>query len=473
MAERAFSRITIFEQRFTVGGIWNHVPLPSGAPKDIPIPQTDPHAGREQPIRILGRREREEATFLTPLYDRLETNIPRGLMGFSDLEWPKDCQLFPKHEAVLDYIEQYAEDVRHLIRFSTQVLDVRQDPDQRWRVKTQEVSGEGQGKTDKHHFDAVIVASGHFNVPYTPDVPGIEDWNQTYPGTISHSKFYRKPESYAGKKVVVVGNSASGVDIGAQIQQVCKWPLLMSTKSESFLGSDTSPAKCDKPPIAEYQTRDRSIRFEDGSTESNVDAVLYCTGYFYSFPFLDGLDPPIIGTGERVEKLYQHIFYRPHPSLVFPVLNQKVIPFPLAEAQAAVIARVFSGRLTLPSEDDMEAWEDEVKREMGDGREFHVLKFPRDAGYINILHDWSMSASPAPKSNGALIGDENGIASNVGKVPPYWGEKEYWTRERFPAIKRAFQDFGEERHAKRTLEDVGFSFEEWKAAKQEEGKRLL
>ncbi|KAK4539581.1 hypothetical protein LTR36_010517 [Oleoguttula mirabilis] len=482
LAERAFSRITLFEQRSTVGGIWNYVPLPATTPRDLAVPQTNPHAAKDEPIwehsnagKILGQQEKDEAAFMTPLYDRLETNIPRGLMGFSDLEWPEDCQLFPKHEAVLEYIERYAEDVQHLIRFATQVLDVQVGLDQRWTVKTQDITRYSRGKVDEQVFDAVVVASGHFNVPYIPQVPGIEGWSQAHPNTISHSKFYRKPEDYAGKKVIVVGNSASGIDIGAQIQEVCKPPLLMSSKSESFLVNDASASKCDKPPIAEYIVKDRSVRFEDGSVESGVDAVLYCTGYFYSFPFLDNLKPPVINSGERVESLYQHIFYRAQPSLAFPVLNQKVIPFPMAEAQAAVIARVFSGRLSLPSEEEMKGWEDGVKQEMGIGREFHVLKFPKDADYINMLHDWSSSAHneqgrSALEHNGTVNADRKAEPGKVGRAPPYWGEKEYWTRERFPAIKKAFQEFGEERHSKRTLGDVGFSFEQWKSEKQEAGE---
>jgi len=407
------------------------------------------------------------------MYDRLETNIPRGLMGFSDLEWPKDCQLFPRHETVLEYIERYAEDVRHLIRFETQVLNVRLTADEQWEVKTQEVTRDGCGAVEDEVFDAVVVASGHFNIPYIPQVPGIANWSAAYPGTISHSKFYRKPEQYAGQNVIVVGNSASGIDIGAQIQDACKWPLLMSQKSESFLINDQSESKVDKPPIAEYLKQDRSVRFEDGSIETEVDAVLYCTGYFYSFPFLNNLDPPIVSTGERVENLYQHIFHRRHPSLAFPVLNQKIIPFPLAEAQSAVIARVFSGRLSLPTEHEMEDWENAAKNEMGDGREFHVLKFPKDAVYINMCHDWATSAVEQNHSPPDANGMVNGKHNNVGKTPPYWGEKEYWTRERFPAIKKAFSSFGEERGSKRTLEDVGFSYERWKGEKQEEGKPLL
>lgn len=228
------------------------------------------------------------------------------------------------------------------------------------------------------------------------------------------------------------------------------------------------------------------------SVESHIDAIIYCTGYLYSFPFLDSLDPPLITTGTHVENLFQHIFYRPEPSLAFLVLNQKVIPFPMAEAQSAVIARVWSGRLQLPDGQDMEAWERKVAESTERPRNFHLLPFPRDADYINMLHDWAMSAddtaethqeyrrrrlskSEAESSNAMNrhLPSSNGTSSSVGKEPPRWGEKEYWMRERFPAIKKAYQSFGDERYSKRTLEDVGFDFAAWKRERAEEGKRML
>lgn len=399
----------------------------------------------------------EHAAFMTPVYERLETNIPRGLMGFSDVDWPEACQLFPKHDDVLAYIKQYAEDVRHLIEFQTQVLNVRQLEGGSWSVSTQKVRKGARRSVREQIFDAVVVANGHYNVPYIPSVPGIEAWSASYPGVITHSRSYRRPDDYTGTKVIVVGNSASGIDIGAQVATVCKI-LIQSQKSESYLGSVASPNKLEKPEIVEYIQKDRGVRFADGTVETRIDAILYCTGYFYSYPFLDSLDPPLITTGERVENLYQHMFYRPNPSLAFLVLNQKVIPFPLAEVQSAVIARVFSGRLALPDQEAMKSWEDSVVAEMGNGKSFHVLKFPKDADYINTLHDWALSV--------------DGEGKTVGKAPPYWGEKEYWTRERFPAIKKAFQDWGEERQTQRTLEDVGYSFEQWKAEKSQEQKLL-
>ena len=104
-----------------------------------------------------------------------------------------------------------------------------------------------------------------------------------------------------------------------------------------------------------------------------------------------------------------------------------------------------------------------------------------------MLHDWAMTAESEGHKCGELnkrrmstshhattndqVRDEMQIS--VGKEPPHWGEKAYWMRERFPAIKKAFQDFGEDRHSKRTLEDVGFSFEEWKRERIDEGRRML
>jgi hypothetical protein len=124
-------------------------------------------------------------------------------------------------------------------------------------------------------------------------------------------------------------------------------------------------ATVDKPEITEYIVDNSSVRFKDGTIETNVDAVVYCTGYFYSYPFLRSLKPAVISTGECVKNLFQHIFFRPRPTLAFIALNQKIIPFPVAEAQSAVVARIWSGRLSLPSESEMELWERQTLEETG------------------------------------------------------------------------------------------------------------
>lgn len=48
-------------------------------------------------------------------------------------------------------------------------------------------------------FDALVVASGHYNVPWFPDVPGLLEYDQKFPGAIIHSKHFRRASEFQGK----------------------------------------------------------------------------------------------------------------------------------------------------------------------------------------------------------------------------------------------------------------------------------
>jgi cation diffusion facilitator CzcD-associated flavoprotein CzcO len=470
LAEKAFDKIVLFEQRSRSGGIWNYTADETN--EDLfTIPQTDPRGKNQDPIWTQQhpqcglRREHcseareKDVSFVSPMYGKLETNIPRGLMGFQDLDWPTDSQLFPTHQTVLKYIEDYGKDVQHLVQYCTQVVNAEptsQKPDSSWRVRVRQLE---TSKQEDLEFDALVVANGHFIVPYIPDIPGIKEWNEKYPGRLNHSKYYRRPEDFADKKVIVVGNSASGADISAQVASQCSPPLLWSSKSVSLFSATHSSRNAPRrevPPIKRFIPDDRSVEFEDGAIETNIDNVLFATGYFYSLPFLENVKPALITDGSHLNHTYQHIFYAPQPTLSFLALNQRVIPFPIAEAQSSVIARVYSGRLSLPPYAEMQKWEESVIAEVGDGRNFHLLPFPRDGDYLNAMSHWALSA---PSKEGL---DDDG----KGKVPPIWGEWEYWCRENFPAIRRAFGEFGEKRHQIKSIEEVGFSFEDFKKEKE-------
>jgi cation diffusion facilitator CzcD-associated flavoprotein CzcO len=439
-----------------VGGVWNYSPSTSKNGLSTAVPHLNPHEPVEKPIwRTIDQNEvKREATFISPLYDRLETNIPKELMRFSDQAWPADAQLFPKHATVKQYLEDYAEDIKSHIQFETQVLDVElQDAAlSTWNITTRDLQ---TGMDTIGTYDAVVVASGHFNVPYVPDITGIKDWDAFYPGAISHSKFYDSPEQFEGKKVVVVGSSASGLDIGAQINEYSKGSLIVSQRSESLMAAPSTDGKIICPEIVEFLppvTYDRGIRFADGRIEEHVAAVVFCTGYFYSYPFLSSLSPPAVTHGWRTMNVYQQLFYIEHPTLVFPVLSQRVIPFAMAENHAAVFSRVWSARLTLPSKDEMKAWEIAEIEAKGDGKQFHLLPYPMDADYLNFLYHWAARATPRP-----------GLSKNgQGKLGTWWGERERWMRALFPDIRRAFVQRGNERSEIKTLAELGFVFEEWK-----------
>ncbi|KIW68189.1 hypothetical protein PV04_04150 [Phialophora macrospora] len=458
VAEKAFSKIDLYEQRDRVGGIWNlSDPVRS---KRIPIPQTDPRYGHHHDSAVTPSEDRESLEFESPLYDYLETNIPKELMAFSDKPFPEHEPLFPSHQAVLRYLDDYADEVRHLIRFSTAVRDIRPaagDGDtryERWDLTAQDLKTK---EIVNERYDAVVVANGHYTIPHVPDIKGLKEWNAAYPGLVIHSKAYRRPEDYKDKKVIVIGNSASGLDIAAQIGKYCRKPVLLSARSVSAFG--TLPPRGDREDVDEIvaflppqQDTQRAVRFQSGRIETDVDAVVFATGYFYSYPFLADVAPPIITDGLRAKGTYEHLFCIHHPTLALPVINLKVIPFPLSQNQAAVVARTWSGRLSLPPTAEMQAWEREVIQKQGDGKNFHLKKFPEDAAQINELFDWALRAERRD-------GLEN---DGLGKLGTRWDERHVWMRSRFPDIKAAYSAKGEDRLKIRKIEELGFDFDKWR-----------
>lgn len=446
LAENTFARIQIFEQSGTVQGAWKHTPVETL--DDVDVPQINPYQPLPKPKNVIA--DNGGPTFITPMYDTLETNIPHQLMGFADKPFPLNSALYPPREEVSKYLEEYAEDVRHLVSFHNQVQNIRfigtsfQDL---WLVTTQDLL---TGDNFEAEFDAVVICSGHYDLPYIPDVPGITNWNKAFPDNISHSKFYRNPSSFTGQKVIIVGNSASGMDIANQIAQVSANPLLVSQRSTSWLSGSNSKSEESRltvlPQIVEYldpTKHNRAVRFADGRVECDIDKILYCTGYLYSFPFLSDFLEEIIEDGARVHNIYKFIFFTKHPSLAFVGLPIRILPFPLAEAQAAVIAKIFSEQLSLPSLADMRLWEDQTVRDNGDGKKFLILDKMKDFLYHNDLYDWANEAKFRP-----------------GYKPKRWSREDFWHRSKFPEIKKAYIDHGEARYDIKRPEQLGFVYDE-------------
>jgi cation diffusion facilitator CzcD-associated flavoprotein CzcO len=466
LAEKAFGTIDIWEQRDNVGGIWN-LSSPEKS-RRIPIPQINPRYGQSSEDQAHNSLE-----FESPLYNYLETNIPKQLMAFTEKPFDETDSLFPTHQRVLEYLEEHAKDVVNLVHFQHQVCDLDLDKSSTsdcdvWQMQVENLS---TGNISTHLYDAVVVANGHFVIPSVPQIDGLGYWNLTYPNSVLHSKGYRKPEEFTGMKVLVIGNSASGLDVAYQVSQYAQQPVLLSSRSASIFasalaGASPPPWRKDVPQIAEFlppSTHDRGVRFNDGHVEEHIDRVVFCTGYFYSMPFMSNFKPPIITDGLRTQDVYYDLFHIEHPSLVLPVINQRVIPFPLAENQAAVVARVWSGRLNLPSQKIMRQWEEDAIKENGNGKYFHLKPFPADCAHMNELYRWAKSASRRSDL------DNNG----QGRLGRGNDEHVTWLRSRFPQIKSAYQSRGSERNQVTTTGELGFDFEKWLKEASDEDREIF
>lgn len=370
-------------------------------------------------------------------------------MKYSDLAFRDGCEIFPTRQDVQEYLVRYARDVRHLVKFSTQVTNValRQDHQRdQWDVLIKNLL---TGEETQETYDAVVVASGHYSTPYIPDsIENISEFNAAYPGLILHSKLYRNAETYRDKKVVIIGNGPSGLDITHQIQRVSQ-RLLLSVRTKTPPEMLEHIGRVEEiGQIKRFLIEDRAIEFysddndNDGTTiEKDIDAVLFCTGYLYTFPFLS-LSPPPVTDGRRVRGLAKHFLHVEHPTLAFPGLPIKVIPFPLAESQAAAFARLWSGRLPLPPRATLEAWaRADADAAAGPGK-FHVFPKGADGRYINELHEW--------------VARDTKKGEAGGKEPPFWDEEMLWQRSIYAEAKMQFEKTG--RRAK-TLEELGFRYE--------------
>lgn len=433
LAQQHFDSIVVYEKNPEVGGVWYYSRKSS---EKLHVPQTSPFCPPDPPIKS-GNDDGGAPVFPSPMYETLHTNIPHTLMKYGDKDFPEGL-IFPSRKVVQEYLVEYSQDIRYLIKFSTQVNTVtlrREGGKDLWDVETESVL---DGQRSKLTFDAVVVASGHYATTFMPDVKGIQEFHAAHPGVISHAKTYRVPEDYADKKVLIVGNAASGLDIATQISRHSKSPLLLSVHEPTNEEHLEHTRAEEVPAIEEFLVEERGVRFQDGRIEKDLDAILYATGYLFAFPFLETLTPGLVSDGRRVHGLYKHLFHIDHPTLVFPGLPIKVIPFPVSEAQAAVYARVWANALTLPSTKEMAQWEEEEA--LRRGRAFHVFPKGGDSALLDEFHEWVASSSCSCK----------------GKVPPVWDAEQRWQRTIYAEAKLKFEKTG--RNAK-SLEELGFRYE--------------
>ncbi|KNA15834.1 hypothetical protein SOVF_094670 [Spinacia oleracea] len=273
------------------------------------------------------------------LYASLRTNLPREVMGFRDFPFvpsgkaDRDSRRFPAHQ-------------------ETEVRHVGLETDGKWMVKSRRIGG-AEGGDVTETYDAVVVCNGHFTEPRVADsIPGIDLW----PGRQIHSHSYRIPGPYKNQVVVLIGLSASALDISKDIAVSAK-EVHITTRSEAAgklwkLGKHPIYDNLWLHPMIEKAHEDGRVSFQDGR-EVLADVILHCTGYKQHFPFLH-TSGAVSVDDNRVGPLYKHVFPPAlAPGLSFVGVPSLVVPFFLFEVQSKWIAGVLSGRISLPSEEKM------------------------------------------------------------------------------------------------------------------------
>ncbi|XP_045154037.1 putative dimethylaniline monooxygenase [N-oxide-forming] 6 isoform X4 [Echinops telfairi] len=124
-------------------------------------------------------------------------------------------------------------DVGGLWKFSTVVTSIKKCPS--FLVTGQwDIVVEKDGNQESIIFDAVMICSGHHVYPNLPtnSFPGLEKFQGSY----LHSRDYKGPEVFRGKRVLVIGLGNSGSDIAVELSRLAA-QVMISTRSGSWVMS--------------------------------------------------------------------------------------------------------------------------------------------------------------------------------------------------------------------------------------------
>ncbi|KAM3123695.1 hypothetical protein CJJ07_000246 [Candidozyma auris] len=405
--ENTFEEIVLFERRDTFGGIWVLDESPNAANElikagastaqlDPPLKNPFSEHPNEKKIRML--QQNQERFIHTPCYSGMLTNIIENMMTYSDQkEWlPGSKNKYVDREDVKNYIDSYIG--RHKQNSKVRLVTCTAVEDVSRKLASKKVIpydftltlrhslSDGTDEWYQEDFDAVVVATGHYHVPFIPDVPGLAEVQQRWPKVVQHAKYYRNSRPYKDKTVIVVGARASGADLTKYAADTAN-KVYQSVRTSDNIRESKRPNVETKPRITYFDLKENGFEvvFEDGSVVANPHHVVYATGYQFSFPFLRREYGDIARNGIIIPSLYQHTFFVDEPLLVVLGVPTDAISFRAFEYQAILAARYFSSRISLPPRHSQIEWARKRLAEKGESRAYHTIGATDALEYMRTL----------------------------------------------------------------------------------------
>ncbi|KAG0647451.1 Flavin-dependent monooxygenase [Hyphodiscus hymeniophilus] len=444
-AEKYFKKIRVFERRESPGGTWIYDPStppklplqPGSLPRD-----TDPRLAIPSDLPKTTSPNHQERYAQTPIYDSLTTNVPSIAMSFSDIPFPYGP--FVPHHIARQYVELYFayHKVDAHLSLNTTVEDLTLVPSpnsgsERWKLTLRKHDPvQNRDTWWEEIFDAVVLANGHYSIPFIPEVKGLAEYMSLFPNRVTHSKTYRSPFTFCSKKVLVVGNSASGHDVTAELVQAAHLPVYQSRRSRSrWDGPEPPPGIAWKAIIKEFLPSGRIV-FEDDTHLDDVDSVVYCTGYKASYPFWNAKKnggPLYDYEANKLNHTYLHTFFRDFPTTLAIVGMPRVLTFRSFEYQATALARIFSGRdggrLVRKGKEDMIRWESEREERCSrEGKKFHDIEWETGETWEWLEELYRIAGLP--------------LLSGEGRIPPVLGKEVRWALENIRKYPEPGKDGG-------------------------------
>ena len=125
--------------------------------------------------------------------------------SFAANDWSR---YFPLQKEILGYLEKTANqyELQKHVAFDTKVQRARwRERDAQWEVQVTD----RDGRVQTHYSDILFSATGVLNIPRVPTIKGMDGFK----GTVFHSSAWPEGLNVEGKRVAVIGNGASAMQI--------------------------------------------------------------------------------------------------------------------------------------------------------------------------------------------------------------------------------------------------------------------
>ena len=331
------------------------------------------------------------------VYQGLVTNIPTMCMQSFDLDFPKGLNSYITGSELGDYLIRYTDhfNLRRFVHFGAEVKMV-----QPLKSAEEELVDKGAWKvtwanadigTNTEVFDAVVVATGHYEFPYKPEIPGQSAWlASSEHRQVVHAISYDDPDLYAEHSVLVVGGRSSAVDIARELRSRASslYVLDKGCQETKTIGN------CSHVPYGATLSPDGFVMLNGQAVPGNpVDTIILATGYTYQYPFLEDEAVQLTFGPEKryVAPLYQHIIHARRPSLSFLGIPLAVpCPLPLFEAQAYFVSSHLSASWT--DESERQKWVDSCFEAVASSQNLHFLSAQSWEYMKDLLKEAGMAA---------------------------------------------------------------------------------
>ncbi|KAK5220433.1 hypothetical protein LTR72_007055 [Exophiala xenobiotica] len=172
-------------------------------------------------LTILEKNTDVSGTWLENIYPGVRCDIPAHVYQSTFSPNTQWSQQFAEGHEIRDYWQAQARkyDVYKYVKFSRKVKDVAWDEQKaEWTITGTDLGQEGTGQPFEEKADFVLTAIGRFNDWRLPKYDGVSEFQ----GHLRHASNWDKNFDPTGKRVAVIGNGASGIQLVPNLQRVAK-----------------------------------------------------------------------------------------------------------------------------------------------------------------------------------------------------------------------------------------------------------